>query len=199
MRRPMLLPRCGRRAPRSCGSRSRGHWSGERRILSSGGMRPSSPSGCRRMRLRGFLIAAAHSDSPTFKVRETAEVPSAGGMPPAKRGALRRRGDLAGLAGPAAFRGGTGDRLAGGRLVTRLVNVDRDLLVIPSVAIHMDRERQQGHGAESQGGSAAPVFRREGAWRLPPPDCGGGRRAGGNTCSQRICTSIRGRRRRWRG
>ena len=27
----------------------------------------------------GFMLAAAHSDSPTYKVREEAEVPSAGG------------------------------------------------------------------------------------------------------------------------
>ena len=29
-------------------------------------------------RFHGFLLAAAHSDSPTFKIRERAEVPSAG-------------------------------------------------------------------------------------------------------------------------
>lgn len=32
----------------------------------------------------------------------------------------------------------------GERLVTRLVNIDRDLLVIPSVAIHMDRTVNKG-------------------------------------------------------
>ena len=32
----------------------------------------------------------------------------------------------------------------GGAIVSRLVNVDRDLLVIPSVAIHMDREVNKG-------------------------------------------------------
>ena len=31
-----------------------------------------------RSETAGFLLAAAHSDSPTFKIRETAEVPSAG-------------------------------------------------------------------------------------------------------------------------
>ena len=32
----------------------------------------------------------------------------------------------------------------GDRLVSRLVNIDRDLLVIPGVAIHMDRSVNKG-------------------------------------------------------
>ena len=92
---------------------------------------------------RGFMIAAGHSDSPTFKVREEAEVPSAGGclrLSVEPYGGMIMRSWLdrpLSVAGRAVVR-------EGGRLKTRLVNVDRDLLVIPSVAIHMDREVNKG-------------------------------------------------------
>ena len=91
----------------------------------------------------GFLMAAAHSDSPTFKVRETAEAASAcntlrlsvepygGGV---WRGWLDRP---LSVAGRVVIR-------QGDRLVSRLVNIDRDLLVIPGVAIHMDRSVNKG-------------------------------------------------------
>ncbi|WP_298035164.1 M18 family aminopeptidase [uncultured Dysosmobacter sp.] len=91
----------------------------------------------------GFMIAAGHSDSPTFKVRETAEVPGPGGL---LRLSVEPYGGMAmrswldrplSVAGRAMVR-------EGGRIVSRLVNVDRDLLVIPGVAIHMDREMNKG-------------------------------------------------------
>ena len=79
----------------------------------------------------GFLMAAAHSDSPTFKVRETAEAASAGNT-------LRLSVDRPlSVAGRVMIR-------QGDRLVSRLVNIDRDLLVIPGVAIHMDRSVNKG-------------------------------------------------------
>ena len=91
-----------------------------------------------RRDFRGFMIAAGHSDSPTFKVREEAEVPSAGGclrLSVEPYGGMVMRSWLDRplyVAGRAVVR-------EDGCLKTRLVNVDRDLLVIPSVAIHMDR------------------------------------------------------------
>ena len=75
-------------------------------------------------RFHGFLLAAAHSDSPTFKIRERAEVPSAGNT-------LRLSVEPY---GGGIWRG----------WLDRLVNIDRDLLVIPSVAIHMDRTVNKG-------------------------------------------------------
>ena len=60
-------------------------------------------------RFHGFLLAAAHSDSPTFKIRERGFRRQ---YPAAQRGALRRR-DLAGLAGPAPICGWTGGDPAG--------------------------------------------------------------------------------------
>ena len=92
---------------------------------------------------RGFMIAAGHSDSPTFKVREEAEVPSAGGC---LRLSVEPYGGMvmrSWLDRPLSVAGRVVVR-EGGRLATRLVNVDRDLLVIPSVAIHMDREVNKG-------------------------------------------------------
>ncbi|MBR1690084.1 MAG: M18 family aminopeptidase [Oscillibacter sp.] len=96
---------------------------------------------------RGFLLAAGHSDSPTFRVRQ--EVPSAGnclrlGVEPYGGGIWRSWLDRPlTVAGRAVVR-------QGDSLVTRLVYVDRDLLVIPSVAIHMDREVNKGTALKPQ-------------------------------------------------
>ena len=92
---------------------------------------------------RGFVIAAGHSDSPTFKVRETAEVPSAGNC---LRLSVESYGGMvmrSWLDRPLSVAGRVMVR-ENGRVVSRLVDVDRDLLVIPSVAIHMDREVNKG-------------------------------------------------------
>ena len=96
-----------------------------------------------RRDFRGFMIAAGHSDSPTFKVRETAELPAAGGC---LRLSVEPYGGMvmrSWLDRPLSVAGRVVVREAG-RLAARLVNVDRDLLVIPSVAIHMDREVNKG-------------------------------------------------------
>lgn len=96
-----------------------------------------------RRDLRGFMIAAGHSDSPTFRVREAAEVVSAGGC---LRLSVEPYGGMvmrSWLDRPLSVAGRVMVR-EGGRIVPRLVNVDRDLLVIPSVAIHMDREVNKG-------------------------------------------------------
>lgn len=91
----------------------------------------------------GFMIAAGHSDSPAFKVRETAEAPSAGGC---VRLSVEPYGGMvmrSWLDRPLSVAGRVMVR-EGGRIVPRLVDVDRDLLVIPSVAIHLDREANKG-------------------------------------------------------
>ena len=91
----------------------------------------------------GFMLAAAHSDSPTYKVREEAEVLSAGNC---VRLAVEPYGGMIArswLDRPLSVAGRLVVRREGG-IATQLVNVDRDLLVIPSVAIHLDREGNQG-------------------------------------------------------
>lgn len=91
----------------------------------------------------GFQMAAAHSDFPTFKVREVAELSSAGGtirlsIEPYGGSIFRSWMDRPlSVAGRVAVS-------VGDRVETRLVCVDRDLLVIPSVAIHMNRAVNQG-------------------------------------------------------
>lgn len=92
----------------------------------------------------GMMIAAAHSDSPTFKLKMKPELGACdrytrvnaepyGGMlmstwldrPLSVAGRLLVRED--------------------GALTTRLVACDRDLCVIPNVAIHMNREANNGY------------------------------------------------------
>ena len=91
----------------------------------------------------GFMLAAAHSDSPTYKVREEAEVLSTGNC---VRLAVEPYGGMIArswLDRPLSVAGRLVIRREGG-IATQLVHVDRDLLVIPSVAIHLDREVNQG-------------------------------------------------------
>ena len=91
----------------------------------------------------GFMLAAAHSDFPTFKVREVAETASPGGT---VRLAVEPYGGIvmrSWLDRPLSVAGRVTVR-EGGRIVTRLINAARPLLVIPGVAIHMDREVNKG-------------------------------------------------------
>lgn len=119
-----------------------------------------------RRDFRGFMIAAGHSDSPTFKVREDAEVLSAGDclrLSVEPYGGMVMRSWLdrpLSVAGRVVLR-------EEGRLVTRLVNVERDLLVIPSVAIHLDREVNKGTTLKANA-DMLPLFgmgREPGAFR----------------------------------
>ena len=94
-------------------------------------------------RAEGFQIGAAHSDFPAFKVKPNSEiaveehytklnVEKYGGMLYAPW--LDRPLSVAG-------------RLIvrdGARLRTKLVNIDRDLLLIPNLAIHMNRQANEG-------------------------------------------------------
>ena len=98
---------------------------------------------------RGFQIMASHSDSPSFKLKENPEmnvekhyvklnVEKYGGMicapwfdrPLSVAGRLVVREN--------------------GRLMTKLVNVDRDLVMIPNLAIHMNRQVNDGYAYNAQ-------------------------------------------------
>lgn len=96
---------------------------------------------------KGFHMAASHSDSPTFKIKEhperetekhfvTLNTEKYGGMILSTW--LDRPLSVAGRV-VVCERGAEGEKL-----VTKLVNLDRDLLVIPNVAIHMNREMNKG-------------------------------------------------------
>lgn len=97
----------------------------------------------------GFQIMAGHSDSPSFKIKENPEirvenvyiklnVEKYGGMlfapwfdrPLSAAGRIIVERD--------------------GRLYSRLVDVDRDLLLIPNVAIHMNRKVNEGFAYDPQ-------------------------------------------------
>ena len=86
----------------------------------------------------GFMMCAAHSDSPTFKIKENPEAEAAGMY--VKLNTEKYGGMLCStwLDRPLSVAGRVVAR-ADGRIVSRLVNVDRDLLMIPNVAIHMMR------------------------------------------------------------
>lgn len=115
-------------------------------------------------RVKGFHITAAHSDSPSFKVKESPEktveehyvtlnTERYGGM------ILSTWLDRAlSVAGRLAVREKDG-------IVTKLVNIDKDLLVIPNVAIHLNREMNKGVDYNPQV-DMLPLF----------ADCSGGKR-----------------------
>lgn len=91
----------------------------------------------------GFMISASHSDAPTFRIKENAELAGPDGY---IRLNTERYGGM--LCAPWLDRPLT---VAGRALVqardaieTRLVYVDRDLLLIPNVAIHMNRDANNG-------------------------------------------------------
>ncbi|MBQ7955435.1 MAG: M18 family aminopeptidase [Lachnospiraceae bacterium] len=91
----------------------------------------------------GFHMTSSHSDSPTFKVKENPEMAvedhyiklnteKYGGMIHSTW--MDRPLSVAGRV----------TVLEDGKVLSKLVNVDKDLLVIPSVAIHMNREVNNG-------------------------------------------------------
>ena len=93
--------------------------------------------------IKGFHMAAAHSDSPCFKIKEKPELT-------VEEHYLRLNTEKYGgmilstwldrplsVAGRLAVRGEYG-------IEGRLVNIDQDLCVIPNVAIHMNREMNKG-------------------------------------------------------
>lgn len=93
-----------------------------------------------------FLITASHSDSPCFKVKENPEnrlldkyarlrVEPYGGLVLSTW--LDRPLSIAGRV--------IVKNEESGRLETRLLNIDRDLLIIPNQAIHMNREINNGY------------------------------------------------------
>lgn len=127
--------------------------------------------------VRGFLLAAGHSDSPTLKLRQEAETASPGNclrlsVEPYGGGIWRSWLDRPlSVAGRVMVRDGDAIR-------SRLVNIDRDLLVIPSVAIHMDREVNKKGGLDPAG-TSPPLCRRRRT--RPVPGDGG-----------RLCRCFRG-------
>lgn len=97
----------------------------------------------------GFMIMACHSDSPMLKIKENPEITVDGAY-------KKLNVELYGGAllapwfdRPLSVAGRVLIRTAEG-VQTRLVNVDRDLLLIPSLAIHMNRQANEGYAYKVQ-------------------------------------------------
>ncbi len=90
-----------------------------------------------------FLITAAHGDAPAFKVKPNPEMPCEGAC--VKLNVEKYGGMIhhTWMDRPLSVAGRVIVMTDAG-METRLVNIDRDLLVIPSLAIHMDRTVNEG-------------------------------------------------------
>ena len=124
---------------------------------------------------KGFLMSACHSDRPTFKVKENLELPGA-----YTRVAVEPYGGI--LLSPWMDR----PLSIAGRLTvetedgveTKLLDIDRDLLLMPNVAIHMNRTVNDGHkwnpavdtiplaGSKSATGKLAQILEQEAGGKI---------------------------------
>lgn len=97
----------------------------------------------------GFHIAASHSDFPTFKIKENAELE-------VKKQYIQLNTE--GYGGMLCSTWFDRPLSVAGRLIikegdhftSKLLNVDRDLVLIPSVAIHMNRTANEGTACNKQ-------------------------------------------------
>lgn len=90
-----------------------------------------------------FQITASHSDSPSYKVKEKAELKGKGGYLQLNTEGYGGMICASWLDRPLSLAGRVLVR-QGNRITARLLNIDRDLLLIPNVAIHMNREVNSG-------------------------------------------------------
>ena len=91
---------------------------------------------------KGFMLSAAHADRPCFKVKENFEL--AGKY---TRVAVERYGGMlmsTWLDKPLSIAGRVLVETENG-VESKLVDIDRDLLLIPNVAIHMNRQANDGY------------------------------------------------------
>ena len=90
----------------------------------------------------GFMMSAAHSDRPTFKVKENAETVGA-----YTKLLVERYGGMlisTWLDRPLSIAGRAVVETENG-VEVKMVDIDRDLLMIPNVAIHMNRQANDGY------------------------------------------------------
>ena len=104
----------------------------------------------------GFQLMASHSDSPVFKIKANAEIEVENQY--VKLNVEKYGGMICApwFDRPLSIAG----RLVvseGSRLVSKLVNVDRDLVMIPNLAIHMNRQVNDGYKYNAQK-DTLPIF-----------------------------------------
>lgn len=103
------------------------------------------PSG----RPSSFMIAASHSDSPTFKLKDSYEIQSLGKY---TKFNVERYGGMimsSWFDRPLSIAG----RVIidnGGRLESKTVDLDRDVAIIPNVCIHFNRQANEGYKYNAQ-------------------------------------------------
>ncbi len=91
---------------------------------------------------KGFMLSASHSDRPCFKVKENCELKGN-----YTRMAVERYGGMLiapWLDRPLSVAGRVLVETENGAQM-KLVNIDRDLLLMPNVAIHMNRQANEGY------------------------------------------------------
>ena len=122
----------------------------------------------------GFQVIASHSDSPALKIKANAEIAVEGKY--VKQNVEKYGGLLCApwLDRPLSVAGRVAVRTSAG-IITKLVKLDRDLLIIPSLAIHMNRKVNEGYEYNAQrdllpllGGSEA----KEGLLKLIAAEAG---------------------------
>lgn len=110
---------------------------------------------------KGFMLAAAHSDSPSFKIKENAPAPTPDGY---VRLNVEKYGGMLcapwldrplGIAGRVTLRTENG-------LASRLYDSARPVALIPQVAIHMDRSANEGKSYDAHV-DMLPLFSLSGA------------------------------------
>ena len=103
----------------------------------------------RSAEIAGFQIMASHCDSPVFKVKPNAEITVANRY--VKLNVEKYGGMLCApwLDRPLSVAGRVVVQTVDG-VETRLVNIDRDLMIIPNLAIHMNREVNDGYKYNAQ-------------------------------------------------
>jgi len=120
-----------------------------------------------------FQVSAAHTDSPTFKVKENAELCGKGGYLQLNTEGYGGMINASWFDRPLSLAGRVLVK-EGNRIVSRLLKIDQDLLVIPNVAIHLNRDANNGFKYNPQV-DLLPLFSagecKEGAYKQLLADC----------------------------
>lgn len=112
--------------------------------------------------MRAFQIVASHSDSPTFKIKKNPEKEVQGHY--VQLNTERYGGMICAswFDRPLSVAGRVAVRTENGGVQSRLVCCDRDLVVIPNLAIHMNRSANDGYAYNPQT-DMLPLYGGEGA------------------------------------
>lgn len=98
---------------------------------------------------RGFHIVAAHTDSPSFSIKPNCIIENAGYL----QLNIEGYGSMINhtwLDRPLSIAGRVIFKNHHGEIISKMINIDKDLLVIPSQAIHMNREVNQKNNLNHQ-------------------------------------------------